>query len=265
MAERGFNQKRNYDDVWLRSVLTGAVNTLTNTVSFTDQISEDEFRTVEVPVFFPLSGNERFLQDFYLREEDCDKETLLGNYDKIPRGVLIPDSISIRTADLTNPFVYGHFFKEEEGVLKAYRAPINFLPITVPCELKYKADSYLNTFKIVQSLIEETWSALHYNIIYRGMTVPSRMGISENFTTDKLAEFTSPDSDENLITVDIEIETYLPIIDRRKATPASQSIKEFEVNIKDCSKDEILQTIIVDESDLAALNNPGDDPQIYKA
>jgi hypothetical protein len=72
------------------------------------QINEQQqILQVYVPFFYSMSGDESFLQDFYMDYIDCDGQSPFaeGNYDVVPRGILNLSGVSIDTAAITNGFV----------------------------------------------------------------------------------------------------------------------------------------------------------------
>ncbi len=68
----GFLEKYNVDDVFLRNVIVGLLRSLNEKLTYTQINDQQQILEVFVPFFYSMSGDESFLQDYYLDYFDCD-------------------------------------------------------------------------------------------------------------------------------------------------------------------------------------------------
>ena len=210
-----FNEKWNTDDVLLRSVIIGTLNLLNRQVVYQQAVSEDEVRDQTVPFFYTMAQDERFMQDFYmLYGQECDVPKYAeGNYDPVPRGIINISSMSINSAALTNKFVRGTFNKEVEGTVKAYSAFMNSIPLKVNFDVEIYCATLLESFKIIQSLIDTFYKVATFAVDFKGLRVPCQLGFSEDYSIERPLSFSFSDNKQMIMRFNLEMETYQPVFD----------------------------------------------------
>jgi hypothetical protein len=188
----GFLEKYNIDEVFLRGIIVGLLRSLNEKVTYTQINEQQEILEVYIPFFYSMSGDESFLQDFYLDYLDCDGNSPFaeGNYDIIPRGVVTLTGVNIDTASITNGFVRATYNIETvEGQMKAFSAYTSSIPLIMSFDIKLRADTLLDTFKIFQSVIQTFYKVYSFNVEFGGMRVPVQVGFPEQYQNDKQLEF----------------------------------------------------------------------------
>jgi hypothetical protein len=169
---------------------------------------------VYIPFFYSLSGDESFLQDFYLDYQDCDGNSPFaeGNYDIIPRGIVNLIGVNIDTASITNGFVRATYNSEDtEGNMKAYSSYTSSIPLSMTFDVKLRADSLLDTFKIFQSVIQVFYKVFSFSVEFGGMRIPVQVGFPEQYQNDKQIEFSYLSTQKYIeTTFSIQVETYYP-------------------------------------------------------
>lgn len=210
----GFLEKYNIDEVFLRGVIVGLLRSLNEKVTYTQINEEQQMLEVFIPFFYSMSGDESFLQDFYLDYLDCDGNSPFaeGNYDIIPRGVVNLSGVNIDTASITNGFVRATYNVETaEGQMKAFSAYTSSIPLSMTFDIKLRADTLLDTFKIFQSVIQTFYKVYSFNIEFGGMRVPAQVGFPEQYPNDKQLEFSYLSTQKYIETsFSITLETYYP-------------------------------------------------------
>ena len=85
----GFLEKYNTDEVFLRGLITSLLKSLNDKLKYIQINDKQEVLEVYVPFFYSMTGDESFLQDFFLEYTECltDKKMAEGNYDVLPRGI----------------------------------------------------------------------------------------------------------------------------------------------------------------------------------
>lgn len=218
-----FLEKFNTDDVFFRGVIIGLLSKLNETITY-DQVGSDGIpRTVYIPFFYSLAGDEPFLQDFYLSYEDCDGKPAFaeGNYDVIPRGILEMSASRIDTTAATTKFVRGSYAKEVEkemgSEMVTYSAYLNPIPISVTMSCKIKVDTTLDAFKVQQATLEILYKRFVYYFYYKGVRVPVQVSLADS-TGDKTPNnfsfgYGTQRGEAITLGFSMELETYLPQFD----------------------------------------------------
>ena len=226
----GFSHKYNTDDVLIRSIIIGLINTLNNKIKITNIISDTERQTINVPFFYAFSGDERFIQDYFLSWSDC-APILEGNYDPIPRGSLELTGVNVQSTNMTSRFVRGYYTKEEAGELLRYNSYLNSIPLNLTFKVDILVDSTIDSFKITQEIIKVFYKTAVFRANFSGTVVPSQVGFSENYTVNKLFEYTYGENSRTTISFDLEVETYFPIFDEKNEMFAGNTINSVATNL----------------------------------
>ena len=129
-----YNQEFNKDNVILRYVIVGLLAELRNKIYFYNQVDEDVVSKVNVPFYYSVTGNERFLLDAFLFGATENGEAV-GDYEVVPRGVAQLSGISIDSGSMTNKFIRSQFVREFQGQLKTFSLETAFLPINLTFDI----------------------------------------------------------------------------------------------------------------------------------
>jgi hypothetical protein len=209
-----FLEKYNIDEVFLRNIIVGMLRNLNERLTYTQINQQQQLLQVFVPFFYSMSGDESFLQDFYMDYIDCDGQSPFaeGNYDVVPRGILNLNSVNIETSALTNGFVRSTYnIEDTTGQMKAFSAYTNYIPLSLNFDITLRTDTLLDTFKIFQSSIQTFYKVFSYNIEYGGMRIPVQVGFPEQYPNDKQIEFSYGSTQKWIETkFGVTVETYFP-------------------------------------------------------
>lgn len=209
-----FLHKYNTDNVHSRAVIIGLVNLLNSKIQFENVLSDTQVDVVTVPFFYSMTGDERFLQDFFLEWNECVHPKIAdGNYDVIPRGVVQLTSNTINTSAMTHRFVRGSYVKEVNGQLQTFNAFINSIPLTMSFTVNIETDTNLDAFKIQQTIIETFYKTQVFSVSYKGFRVPCQVGFPEDYGIEKTFEFSYGDNEVIKMSFNLELETYQPVTD----------------------------------------------------
>lgn len=209
-----FLEKYNIDEVFLRNIIVGMLKTLNDKLTYTQINDQQEVLEIFVPFFYSMSGDESFLQDFYLDYIDCDGQSPFaeGNYDVVPRGILNLNGVSIETNAITNGFVRATYNIEDlQGQMKALSAYTNFIPLSLNFDITIRTDTLLDTFKIFQSSIQSFYKVYSFSVEFGGMRIPVQVGFPEQYPNDKQIDFSYGSTQKAIETkFTITVETYFP-------------------------------------------------------
>jgi hypothetical protein len=223
----GFSHKYNTDDVLIRAIIVGLINSLNEQIYITNVISDTVTQTVPVPFFYAFSGDERFLQDYFSDWSDCAPQFIEGNYDPIPRGSVQLSGLNVAAGNMTSRYVRGYHVKEEKGELLRYNSYLNSIPLNMTFKVDIVVDTTVDSFKIVQQIIKTFYKTLVFRVNFDGTVIPSQAGFTESYTINKLFEYTYGENSRITITFDIEVESYYPIFDPQQEMFAGTRINYF--------------------------------------
>lgn len=206
---------KNSDDIFLRYLIAGISETLSDVISY-DQIESDTVtNTYTVPVMLSGTGQERFLQ-YYFNDKNyevCESQ-IEGSFDQVPRGVITYNGNSINTNNNTSPYSRGDVFEvDENGKIRMYNSNIQGIPINLTISFEVWTNSVAEQWKIWQSLIKSLYYTKQFKFIFDGCIVPCTIAFPDEIQQEKLIEFKNgADKDKMLLKTSLDIETYLPIL-----------------------------------------------------
>jgi hypothetical protein len=209
----GFLEKYNTDDVFLRGVIMGLIRSFNDKLTYIQVNDKQEVLEVFVPFFYSMTGDESFLQDFFIEYKECltDKTVAEGNYDVLPRGIVTLQSSEINTGGLGNKFTRMTYAKESlEGEMKTYSSYTNSVPLNLSFNVAMKVDTMLDAFKIYQSVISTFYKTYTYSFEYQGFRIPVQVGFPESYEINKQLEFSYASNDYIQFNFSVAMETYFP-------------------------------------------------------
>jgi len=210
----GFLEKYNTDEVFLRGLIISFLRSLNEKVKYIQINDQQDILEIYIPFFYSMTGDESFLQDFFINYKDCATDQVLaeGNYDVIPRGIVTMQSPQIDTQALVNKYTRMSYTKETtSGEMKTLSSFTNSLPLNIAFEVNVKVDTLLDAFKVFQSVIQTFYKTYTFSFEYEGFRIPCQVGFPENYETTKQLDFTynnNPQFIEFKFTANVE--TYFP-------------------------------------------------------
>ena len=225
-----FNHKYNTDDVIIRANIVGIVNELNNRIFYEQTWEDNRKQIVRVPFFYAMSGDERFLQDYFSNWSDCAPDFIEGNTDPIPRGTLFLSGYSVLASNLTSRYVRGYYTKEVDGQLKRYNSYINSIPIQLNFSAEILVDTSVDSFKIVQAITAYLYRTQTYSVNFKGFRVPTSVGFPDSYNIGKQFEFTYGNTERLKVTFDVEVQSYLPVVDEQNEFFGGQQVAGFSAN-----------------------------------
>lgn len=231
MASLKYKYKQNSDDIFLRHVFAGLTETLTDKVNYTQIESDTSKRVIRVPFYLRATGQERFLHYYFSGKdyETCE-EYIEGSFDVVPRGVLSLESSGIVSGETTSPHARGNFYEvDEDGNILQYSAYIKSIPMRLSFTLEIRTATMNELWKIYQSVIRELYFVRRFNFFYNGLVVPAQVSFPDNQETEgKQFKFTYGELEKPIQRVQIECETYMPILKDEGRMFAGSRIEVFK-------------------------------------
>lgn len=219
-------EKFNSDDIHARSVIAGLLSYMNQEVFILNTWSNEDGgqEIVEVPFYYSMTGDERYLQDFFAHTwNGCLKPGLEGNFDSYPRGAVKLDSMAINTGSMTQRWIRGTFNRviknlDDDGNvvsenLEAFNAYFNSIPETMTFSVEVMTDTMTDAFKIQQTIIEVFYRSAVFYTTFKGVLVPCQVGFPEQYAIEKTFEMSYPSDGKIKMTFSLEVETYMPVMD----------------------------------------------------
>ena len=204
-----YNQEFNKDNTILRYVTVATLAELRNKVYYYNQIDEDTVQKVNVPFYYSVTGDDRFLADNFLYDAIAEGKAI-GDYEVVPRGVLQLNSLSIDSGAQTNKFIRGEFVREWNGVLKRFSLETNFLPLTMTFGVTVVCSNNLEMLKVTESILSKLYKTTLYSVDLGMTRVQAGMAVPEDYSQDRLFEFALNDKKEFNVTFDLEVKSFMP-------------------------------------------------------
>ena len=209
-------QKYNNESILSRGIIAGLLNILNNKMTYNQVWSNEQVEEIKVPWYYSMSGDERFMQDFFTHYGDCEAPRPSdGNFDFFPRGELTYKGAIIDAERITSRFVQGIYLKDVNGQLQTFRSFLYSIPLTVNFDCEIWADTQITGLKIEQAIREVFYKTVTFYVYYKGMRVGSTVGFPEDITVDKNIQysFETGNTTRPKITFTLQVETYQPVFD----------------------------------------------------
>jgi len=208
------HQRYNNENIFSRAIIAGLLNILNNKITYDQIWNNEDIETINVPWFYNMSGDERFMQDFYTFYAHClPPKPIDGNFDMIPRGILTYMGSPIDTTRITSRYVQGTYLKEVNGQLQTYRSFLYSIPLNVNFDCELWLDTQITALKIEQAIRELFYKTITFYVYYKGMRVGSTVGFPEDYNLEKNINYSFESSNKIKLTFSLQVETYQPVFD----------------------------------------------------
>ena len=217
-----YNQKFNSDDSVIRHIIIGFLADLNTKLYFHRQISNTERIVVDVPFYYSITGDDQFLRDNFLFSTpsgpNCtpDREHADTNYDIVPRGIVNLTGLTIDSSKLVNKRTMGNYTKmNPEGIVEAYVAEFDMIPITMSFDIEILVSSTLDSFKIAEALIKRMYKSNYFTVVVGQLEdgnyrISSYYALPEDYSMEKPIGFTYEDKEKYKILIPIEVNSFIP-------------------------------------------------------
>ena len=228
------HQRYNNENILVRAVIAGVLNILNNKITYEQVWSSNDIETVEVPWYYNMSGDERFMQDFYTHYGDCiAPKPADGNFDMIPRGVITYTGSEIDSARTTSRYVQANFLKEVNGQLQSFRAFLYLIPLNVNFDCEIWLDTQITGLKVEQMIREVFYKTITFYIFYKGLRMGCSVGFPESVTLEKNINYSFEQDNKIKLTFNLQVEAYQPVFDNTTEVEADSYMKGIGYRLVD--------------------------------
>jgi len=207
-----YNEEFNKDNVVLRYIIVALLAELKSKIYYYNQVDEDTKKKIDIPFYYSVTGNERFLLDNFLYETTAEGKAV-GDYEVVPRGIVQLSGMAIQSSNLTNKFVRAQLVKELEGELKTFSLMTAFIPITLTMDTTIVCSSNLEMLKATEAIISRLYKSQAFQVDLGMFKVQAAMQVPEDFSQERLFEYTLNDKKEWKVTFSIEVQSFLPVFE----------------------------------------------------
>ena len=217
-----YNLKFNKDDSVIRHIIVGLLADLNSKVYYFIQRNEDTRERVTIPFHYSITGSEAFLYDNFLQDilNDPDSTRAMGNYNKLPIGIVNMTSLNIDSASLVNKYIRGTYTKEmPDQTMRSFVSQFQMIPVTMNFDVTVKVDSALDQFKIAESLIKTLYKNNQFNVDAGALNegtfrLASYYKFPEDQSFEKPMEFGFTDEKIFTIKFSIEMLSFIPSFEK---------------------------------------------------
>ena len=199
---------------------------------------ELKIRNIPVPHFIVHTGSEALYlevkgQNMGIEPYEVSNESYV--YSTVPRCVVSPGGIDLVPDQLTNPYTLGKLQYDSGSEVFSLTGEFRRVPLKLSIELQYFTDSYRDMLELVQQIITKLAFIKTFNITYMGQSVVCSYKIPESFSGEHLMEMDgmSQDNKNHTLSLNIEVETNLPVYSERTLMLSDKIITSHDSNILD--------------------------------
>jgi hypothetical protein len=187
---------------------------------------------VQVPIYYSLTGDERFLLDSFSDDIVSENRFIELNTDLIPRGHLTMTGFNIKSDEFANPNVWLRMVVENEVEIRKVLSKVRAIPITVNYDLEITLSSEIDTFKCSQAILDTLWIYKFMYFEHNFMNIDAVLVMPDSNSIEMSRE-KNLTSDNNIkLKCSFTVEAYYPAF-RRDRIVADGYPREYGSGMKD--------------------------------
>ena len=201
--------KFNMDEVFFRDLTICVLDTLEGRLNWVNRFTSGDVN-VEVPIYYSLTGDERFLLDSFQDDIVSENRYVELNTDQIPRGHLTLTNFNIRSDEFRNPNVWLRSIVENETEVKRLLKQVRAIPITVNYDLTILLKNEIDVFKCSQEIMNTLWLYRFIYFEHNYMHIVAVITVPDSETIEISREKNLTSDNTVKLTLALEIQTYYP-------------------------------------------------------
>ncbi len=212
MAANTYNQTKNYDNSVLRYVIVALLAELRDKIYIYQHLDDNTTEKVDIPFMYSITGSERFLKDEFMYDS-IDNGKAIGDYEKVPRGVVNIQSIGIDSGSQMNKFTQAKFVYEVDGILKTFYLRCCFLPLNLSFSCDMVCSSQLEMLKVTETIMSKLYAVNIFYVDLGMMHVQSSYTLPTDYSQERPVEFMMDGQKEYKVSFNIEVKSFLPVFE----------------------------------------------------
>jgi hypothetical protein len=202
-------EKFNYQDTFFRDLTLCVLDTLEGEIRWVNRFSSGD-REVNVPFYYSLTGDERFLMDSFNDDIVNNNRFVDVNTDQIPRAHVTMTGFDIRSDEFANPNVWLKMVVENQDEVRRVLAKIRAVPVSVKYDIVIMVSSEIDIFKCNQAIMDTLWLYRFMYFEYNFMNIDAVMLFPDGSQVEIQREKSLSSDNTIKITLSIEVQTYYP-------------------------------------------------------
>jgi hypothetical protein len=200
-----------------------------------------EVETKDLRFAYSRTGEQQFIQDFFLDNDTCYKELgckVNGITNTIPFGIVMMKAVTIDNSSLIsgdNRLLHQEEVITEFGEeMRNYATRGELRPHKINFDVKIKCGSDLERLVIFETISDIFYKARKFYISWAGFEMlDCLVSFPEDISMEKQFEFKAEDNEKHpLLEFSLEVFTYKPVLKRETAFEYANYITNKVVNIK---------------------------------
>ena len=212
MAVNVYNQTKNYDNSVLRYIILALLSELRNRIYIYQHLEDGTTEKVEIPFMYSITGSERFLKDEFMYDA-VDNGKAIGDYEKVPRGVLNISSVSIDSGSQMNKFTQTKFVHEVDGILKTFYLRTCFLPLNISFTCDMVCSSQIEQLKVTETIMSKLYAVNMFYVDLGMMHVQASYQLPPDYSQERPIDFQLDGQKEYKITFNIDVKSFMPVFE----------------------------------------------------
>ena len=211
-------ERFNMEDVFFRDLTVCLLDTLEGQIRWVNRFSSGDY-PVEVPFFYSLTGDERFLLDTFQDDIVSENRFIELNTDVIPRGHITMKSFNITSDEFANPNVWLKMVVENEFEIRKILAKVRAVPIVVDYDLTILLSNEIDTFKCSQAIMDTLWIYKFMYFEHNFMNIDAVMLLPDTNQIEINREQNLTSDTTIKLTVSFQVQTYYPAFRKDRVNP----------------------------------------------
>jgi len=211
-------ERFNMEDVFFRDLTVCVLDTLEGQIRWVNRFSSGDY-PVEVPFFYSLTGDERFLLDTFQDDIVSENRFIELNTDVIPRGHITMKSFNITSDEFANPNVWLKMVVENEFEIRKILAKVRAVPIVVDYDLTILLSNEIDTFKCSQAIMDTLWIYKFMYFEHNFMNIDAVMLLPDTNQIEINREQNLTSDTTIKLTVSFQVQTYYPAFRKDRVNP----------------------------------------------
>jgi len=201
--------KFNMDDVFFRDLTISVLDTFEGRLNWINRFTSGDVK-VGVPIYYSLSGDERFLLDSFSDDVVSENRYVELNTDIIPRGHLTFNNFNIRSDEFRNPNTWLRSVVEDNVEVRKVLKQVRAIPITVTYDLVILLKSEIDIFKCSQEIMNTLWLYRFIYFEYNYMNIDAFISMPDSDAIEISREKNMTSDNTTKLSLSIEVQTYYP-------------------------------------------------------
>jgi|AntRauTorcE11897_2_1112592.scaffolds.fasta_scaffold00079_5 hypothetical protein len=207
--------RKNMDDTFFRDLTVCVLDTLEGSLRWVNRFSSGDY-AVEVPMYYSMTGDERFLLDSFQDDIASGSRKVELNTDIIPRGHISLKSFNVRSDEFANPNVWLRTVVENKIEVRKTLNRVRAVPVSVLYDLEITLANEIDTFKCSQALLDTLWLYRFMYFEHNYMNIDAVLLTPDESNIEITREKDLSSSNEIKMSISFEVQTYYPAFRKDK-------------------------------------------------